>query len=233
MPEVTVRLVEDIRQRGVRRTGATLLQRERGLRVIDEHLRIRLSAPHPMPLLADVLVAGWPQAGLDHAGIRRTTFPEGTARAEGASDEAPARFVAWLADCHPGALVVAVYRGPYCWLRLGGGARTLVRRPDWPVQSWAVWASVAHAWLVAGLRPEAFDPATVRVTRAVRGYSPAVSPLTSSDASRPGASGTGGFPVPVAPGEPVGSRAPSQVRTSSASADCDRPTEEYRDSASR
>ncbi|SCE18101.1 hypothetical protein GA0115243_10818 [Streptomyces sp. ScaeMP-e83] len=208
MTTPTVRLTEDVPQRGVRRTGATLLHPDRGLRVIDEHLRVRLSAPHPMPLLADVLVAEFPSLGLP-------------------PNEDPVRYAAELADCHPGALVVAVYRGPRCWLRLGGRARALVREPEWPTHPWAVWASVAHVWLVAGLDPDALDPAPVRIVRTVRGYAPA-SPRPSSEAAVPEGSGPG-----AGASAPAGSRAPSRARASSASAERDRPTEEYRDSASR
>lgn len=202
MTPPTVRLTEDVPQQGVRRTGATLLHAERALRVVDEHVRVRLTAQHPMPLLADVLVADLPGAA----------FPP---------HDNPARYAADLADCHPGALVVAVYQGDRCWLRLGGRVREVVREPGWPAHSWAVWASVAHVWLVAGLDPAAWDPAAVRVVRTVRGYSPA-SPWASPDGLGPGASGAG-----------AGSRAASRARASSASADPDRPTEEYRDSASR
>lgn len=206
MTTPAVRLTEAVPQRGVRRTLATLLHPDRAARITDEHLRVRLSAPHPLPLLADVLVAEFPPAGLP-------------------PHEDPVRYAAGLADCHPGALVVAVYRGPRCWLRFGCRARTLVREPQWPAHSWAVWASVAHVWLVAGLDPAAWDPAAVRVVRTVRGYSPA-SPWASPDGLGSGPSGSGGLGG-------AGSRAASRARASSASADSDRPTEEYRDSASR
>ncbi len=215
MSATTVRLTEDVPQRGVRRTGAALLYPDRVLRDVDEHLRVRLCAPPPMPLLADVLVAQLPSVELPSAGHPPR--------------EEPARYAAGLADCHPGALVVAVYRGPRCWLRFGGRTRLLVHQPGWPVQPWAVWASVAHAWLVAGLDPDAFDPAVVRVVRTVRGYGPVASPpCRSSDVAGPGASGSG------APGPASGgSSALSRVRASPASADCVRPAEEYRNSALR
>lgn len=202
----TVRLTEDAPQRGVRRTGAALLHPDRPLRVVDEHLRVRLPAAHPMPLLADVLVAEYP------TGARPP-------------NEDPARYAAELADCHPGALVVAVYRGPRCWLRLGGRPRLLVREPGRQVQPWAVWASVAHVWLVAGLDPAVLDPAAVRVVRTVRDYAPA-SPRSSPDGPGPG--GVGG--ESSASG---GSSASSPARAPIASADSDRPTDSYRDTASR
>lgn len=202
----TVRLTEDVPQRGVRRTGAALLHPDRPLRVVDEHLRVRLPATHPMPLLADVLVAEYPSEA-------RSPY------------EDPARYAAELADCHPGALVVAVYRGPRCWLRLGGRPRLLVREPGRPVLPWAVWASVAHVWLVAGLDPAAFDPAAVEVVRTVRDYAP-VSPRSSPDGSGPGG----------ADGESSASgcsSASSRAFAPTASADSDRPTDAYRDTASR
>lgn len=202
----TVRLTEDAPQRGVRRTGATLLHPDRPLRVVDEHLRVRLPATHPMPLLADVLVAEYPSDV-------RSPY------------EDPARYAAELADCHPGALVVAVYRGPRCWLRLGGRPRLLVRDPGRPVQPWAVWASVAHVWLVAGLDPAAFEPAAVRVVRTVRDYAPA-SPGSSPGGSSPG--GAGGESSAAS-----GSSASNRAFAPTASADSDRPTDVYRDTASR
>lgn len=202
----TVRLTEDVPQRGVRRTGAALLHPDRPLRVVDEHLRVRLPATHPMPLLADVLVAEYPSEA-------RSPY------------EDPARYAAELADCHPGALVVAVYRGPRCWLRLGGRPRLLVREPGRPVLPWAVWASVAHVWLVAGLDPAAFDPAAVEVVRTVRDYAPA-SPRSSPDGSGPG----GADGESSASG---GSSASSRAFAPTASADSDRPTDAYRDTASR
>lgn len=202
----TVRLTEDVPQRGVRRTGAALLHPDRPLRVVDEHLRVRLPATHPMPLLADVLVAEYPSEA-------RSPY------------EDPARYAAELADCHPGALVVAVYRGPRCWLRLGGRPRLLVREPGRPVLPWAVWASVAHVWLVAGLDPDAFDPAAVQVVRTVRDYAPA-SPRSSPDGPGPG----GADGESSASG---GSSASSRAFAPTASADSGRPTDSYRDTASR
>lgn len=216
----TVRLTEDAPQRGVRRTGATLLHPDRPLRVVDEHLRVRLPATHPMPLLADVLVAEYP------SDVRSPyEDPAGYAAEARSPYEDPARYAAELADCHPGALVVAVYRGPRCWLRLGGRPRLLVRDPGRPVQPWAVWASVAHVWLVAGLDPAAFEPAAVRVVRTVRDYAPA-SPGSSPGGSSPG--GAGGESSAAS-----GSSASNRAFAPTASADSDRPTDAYRDTASR
>ncbi|MEU3710123.1 hypothetical protein [Streptomyces catenulae] len=94
-----------------------------GGRVTDHHLRVAPPAPRPWPLLADVLVVRDPErAGAAHLA--------------------------------PGAAVVALPRGPSgCRLRCGP------RRDAWvvlgaghaAVAPWEVWASLAHAWLVAGL----------------------------------------------------------------------------------
>nr|WP_275690208.1 transcriptional regulator [Streptomyces filamentosus] len=217
MTATTVRLTEDVPQRGVRRARAALLHPDRPLRIADDHLRVRLPAPHPMPLLADALVAQAPAPGLSPY-------------------EDPARYAAELADCYPGALVVAVHRGPHCWLRFGGRSRLLVREPGQPVQPWAVWASVAHVWLVAGLDPAALDPAAVRVVRTVRGYVPAPPrSRSSSDGPVPGAGGGGGSASGASGRARAsgGSRAPSRASASTASVDPERPTESYRDSASR
>lgn len=109
----------------VRRTRVVLLSRPAGGLVVDRHLRVRLPAPDPWPLMADVLVS----------------------RGSGAADAVA------LSARHPGALVVAVHRGARCWLQLGGpdgrslalGARHFAALP------WHAWASLAHAWLVGGL----------------------------------------------------------------------------------
>lgn len=188
MTALTVVLYEDPEARGpVRRTEVTLLHPDTGAPVVDEHVRVRLPAPSPLPLLADVLVAGGDGPGSATA----------------------------LAARHPGALVVAVHRGPRCWLLLGGQGRPMAldaRRPGTP---WAVWASVAHAWLVAGLPVAEFGTTAVRVIGNAR-TQPAPAP------------------APVAALSPAsGSRAPSLPRTSCASAESGPPTAEYRISASR
>ncbi|WP_198535002.1 hypothetical protein [Streptomyces natalensis] len=113
--------------------------------VVDDHLRVGAQAPPPWPRLADVVVA----AGTHAAAA------DGTAAA------------------YPGAAVVAVARDAVrCRLRLGpyGGGYGdgydsvllgLHRRGPGAV-SWAVWASLAHAWLVAGLPAAALASVTVR-----------------------------------------------------------------------
>lgn len=111
----------------------------------DEHLRVGLHAPPGRRRLADVLV------GCDR----------GTCHGAGACT-AGVRSLH-----HPGVLVVAVPVGAGCVLRFGPAARAAgplklgeTHRAQAP---WEVWASVAHAWLVAGLpvRDLASGPAPV------------------------------------------------------------------------
>lgn len=186
MTELTMALYEDPGARGpVRRTEVTLLHPDTGAPVLDEHVRVRLPAPSPLPLLADVLVA----------------------RGDGP------RTATALAARHPGALVVAVHSGPRCWLLLGREGAPVVLDGGRPGTPWAVWASVAHAWVVAKLPVAEFGTTAVRVI---------------------GNACTQPVPVPVAPFSPAsGSSAPSLPRTSRASAESGPPTAEYRISASR
>ncbi|WP_399092008.1 hypothetical protein ACGH2B_21125 [Streptomyces sp. BBFR2] len=106
--------------------------------VTDHHLRVAPPAPRPWPLLADVLVV-------------RAAEPAGEA---------------YLA---PGAAVLALPQGPTrcrmrcapwrdTWVELGSGHAA--------VASWEIWASLAHAWLVAGLPVRALAAAAVRVVPA-------------------------------------------------------------------
>ncbi|MFD7504853.1 transcriptional regulator [Streptomyces sp. NPDC059850] len=149
-------------------------------RTVDEHLRVLLPAPVPsLASLADVLLAG-----VD------TGMP-------------PHRQTAALAARHSGALVVAVHRGHRLWMRLGPDGLALTLRARRPAAGppWAVWASVAHTWLVAGLPAEELGAAPMRLVW----RQPAVS-------SVPPVSGV--------------SRRPSRARTASAWADFERPTAE-------
>lgn len=187
MTALTVVLYEDPRARGpVRRTEVTLLHPDTGAPVLDEHVRVRLPAPSPLPLLADVLVAG---------------------------GDGP-RSASALAGRHPGALVVAVHRGPRCWLLLGGEGRPVMLEAGRPDAPWESWASVAHAWLVAGLPVTEFGTTAVRIIGNTR-----TQPAAPSSA------------VPLSPAS--GPSAPSLSRTSRASAESGPPTAEYRISASR
>lgn len=105
---------------------------------VDEHLRVGLPAPACLALLADVLI--------EHG--------TGAHRAEE------------TAAAHPGALVVAVHHQDRCWLRFGTDGTVLeLRGPD-SEEQWAALASLAHAWLVAGLPAQEF--AHPRVCRSRR-----------------------------------------------------------------
>lgn len=112
---------------------------------MDRHLRVALPAPSPWPPLADVLLAPGAQGAPGGAGTR------GTGGMGGAAADA-------MAASHPGAAVVAVHHGTrLCRLRLGpydsGATRTpltltLTARHA-ALHPWPVWASLAHAWLIA------------------------------------------------------------------------------------
>jgi hypothetical protein len=148
----------------VRRMRIAMVHPDTGAPIVDEHLRAQLPAPGPWPLLADVLLAK--------------------------GDEAQS---AELAARHPGALVIAVHGGSECCLRLGPEdlVRTLRTRPPASGASWAIWASLAHTWLVAGLPVAALGSASVRVLRAHSAALPSRLPSrartakASADSDRP------------------------------------------------
>ncbi|MFF9897829.1 hypothetical protein [Streptomyces longispororuber] len=107
---------------------------------MDEHLRVALPASAAWVRLGDVLCAR----------SARACCADGTC-----ARSASARRADDLAARYPGALVVAVHHGRHCWVRLGpaGGALYLRARPGRAVPRalWPAWASLAHAWLAAGL----------------------------------------------------------------------------------
>lgn len=176
MTALTVVLSEGVVGQGpARRTRVVLEHPTSGAMVVDEHLRVELPAPDTWSLLADVLLA--------------------TGRGQ--------QDIAKLRARNPGALVIAVQRGPRCWMRLGPGGLTLTLRARSlsPVPPWGIWASLAHTWLVAGLPAKAMELAAVRLLR-----------LQST-----------AWP----------SNRASWARTASASADSERLTEECSSSASR
>ncbi|MFE0188906.1 transcriptional regulator [Streptomyces sp. NPDC058989] len=157
-------------QGAVHRVRVGLLLPGSGRPVVDRHLRVRTPAPRPWPRLADVLAV----PGADAAA---------------AGD---------VAGRHPGAAVVAVYRdGERCGLRLGGpygsgGALLSLGAGRAAGICWETWASLAHAWLVAGLSVAGLASAAVRVIRrpVPWGQSGAVSPSIASR-SRTAAAGPG------------------------------------------
>jgi hypothetical protein len=121
--------------------------------LVDRHLRVVLPAPHPWPVLADVLVSPGTDASAADA----------------------------LAAAHPGAAVIAVHDGAgMCWLRVdsGGVVRLTLTARHAALCSWPAWASLAHAWLVAGLPPAelpelaALPGAAVRETATAAGHAP-------------------------------------------------------------
>lgn len=115
----------------VDRIRTVLLHPVTGAPAVDEHVRVRLPAPRRWSRLGDVLIG------------------HGT----GASAAVEA------ATAHPGALVVAVYCGPRCWIRFGPNGGVIefgARGPEQPAERWGTVASFAHSWLVAGLSAGGF-----------------------------------------------------------------------------
>ncbi|WP_173870671.1 hypothetical protein SALCHL_002745 [Streptomyces albus subsp. chlorinus] len=110
--------------------------------VMDRHLRVRLPAPLPCPELADVVVArgGGPEA------VRR------------------------LAREHPNALVAAAHMGTRCWVTLGGGTDALLELgpQQFAGLPWQTWASLLHAWRVAGLSVQELWQSSLTVRRLSR-----------------------------------------------------------------
>lgn len=176
MTALTVVLSEATRGKGpAHRTRVVLKHPASGAMVVDEHLRLELPTAGTWSLLADVLLA------------------TGTGQQD----------IAKLRTRNPGALVIAVHRGPRCWMWTGCDGLTLSfrARPLSAIPPWGICASLAHTWLVAGLPVATLESATVRVVQLQ-------SPERLSSCA-------------------------SWVRTVWAPADSEPPTEEYRSSASR
>jgi hypothetical protein len=161
--------------RAVSRTGPGAIPRTIS-RTADEHLRVVL--PEPVPSLApfaDVLLAeSEPESEPEpepesesEPGIGAEADTGAGAGAGGCAGGAGEghRQTAALAARHPGALVVAVYRGRDLWMRLGPDGRELTLRARRAAAGppWAVWASVAHTWLVAGLPAAALGRVPMRL----------------------------------------------------------------------
>lgn len=166
------------------RVRAVLLHPVSRAPILDEHVSVRLPAGTRWSRLGDVLIG------------------PGTGATEAAE----------TAVAHPGALVVAVHHGSRCWLRLGAGVPAVLAfeaaGPGHLEERWEILASLAHAWLVAGLPAEAF------------GVGEAVLGLVAEGRRRP---------TPYArraqlPDSP-GSNRRSRCRAVSASSDPDRPAE--------
>lgn len=187
----------------VHRVRTVLVDPVSGALSVDEHVRVRCSAPTGWAPLGDVLVA-------HGAGVRRA---------------------ARLADSCPGALVVAMHHGNRCWLRPGAGteaggpvsvfeARGTGRAPG----IWDRLASLAHSCLVAGLPVTDLGAAVGALESAVGGPVPTAGgpepPAVSPVPGRPGAG-----PRPVYRPDAPSSRSSSRTRTASASCEPDRPAE--------
>lgn len=195
---------EDVSAMSVHRVTVRLspTHLERGGPVVDRHVRVALPAPHPWPLLADVLVA----PGTDGS----------------ATDT--------LAATHPGAAVVAVYDGSEaCRLRLGPYGRVPVRlilgARHAAVCPWHIWASLAHAWLSAGL--DTTELGSVAAGAVVTTTGQAVIRLRGRPSQPPASSSSGPVPRSERPVSETPSPAEalcasglrSRSRTSSAAAD--------------
>ncbi|MBF8171574.1 hypothetical protein IW294_12500 [Streptomyces olivaceus] len=197
----------------VHRVRTVLVDPVSGALTVDEHVRVRCSAPTGWALLGDVLIA--PGAG--------------------------ARWAARLAGSCPGALVVAVHHGARCWLRAaagresglgpgpgpgsGSGSGEAAAAAAGPVVvfeaigtgcargTWDRLASLAHSCLVAGV------PGT-ELGAAVAALEPAVGSLPPGRAG----AGTRSAYRPEASPSSRSSRS-SRSRSASAPVEPDRPAE--------
>ncbi|MBZ6089660.1 hypothetical protein KVH02_15145 [Streptomyces olivaceus] len=183
----------------VHRVRTVLVDPVSGALTVDEHVRVRCSAPTGWAILGDVLIA--PGAG--------------------------ARWAARLAYSCPGALVVAVHSGGRCWLRAAAGGAAAaavepvavsvavfeVRGPGRARETWDRLASLAHSCLVAGV------PGT-ELGAAVAALEPAVGSLSPGRVG----SGTRSAYRPEASPSSRSSRS-SRSRSASAPAEPDRPAE--------
>ncbi|MFB6789545.1 hypothetical protein ACFCWT_23140 [Streptomyces olivaceus] len=180
----------------VHRVRTVLVDPVSGALTVDEHVRVRCSAPTGWAILGDVLIA--PGAG--------------------------ARWAARLACSCPGALVVAVHHGARCWLRTAAAAAgpAAVFEATGTGRARGTWdrlASLAHSCLVAGvpgtelgaavaaLEPALVSPPPGRAGAGTRSaYRPEASPSSRSSRSSP-------------------SSRSSRSRSASAPAEPDRPAE--------
>ena len=172
----------------VHRVRTVLVDPVTGALTVDEHVRVRCSAPTGWALLGDVLIA--PGAG--------------------------ARWAARLAGSCPGALVVAVHHGARCWLRAaagresglgpgsgsgsGSGEAAAAAAAAGPVVvfeaigtgcargTWDRLASLAHSCLVAGVPGTELGAAVAALEPAVGSLPPGRAGAGTRSAYRPEAS---------------------------------------------
>ncbi|MFF7551739.1 hypothetical protein ACFZA9_02415 [Streptomyces olivaceus] len=193
----------------VHRVRTVLVDPVSGALTVDEHVRVRCSAPTGWALLGDVLIA--PGTG--------------------------ARWAARLAGSCPGALVVAVHHGARCWLRpaagresgpgpgSGSGSGEAAAAAAGPVVvfeaigtgrargTWDRLASLAHSCLVAGVPGTELGAAVAALEPAVGSLPPGRAGAGTRSAYRPEASPSSG------------SSRSSRSRSASAPAEPDRPAE--------
>ncbi|MBU6536319.1 hypothetical protein [Streptomyces mayonensis] len=149
----------------VRRVRTVLVDPASGALSVDEHVRVRCSAPTGWAPLGDVLVA-------PGAGVRRA---------------------ARLADSCPGALVVAVHHGNRCWLRSGAagaaGPVVVFEAPGAGAGraggTWDRLASLAHSCLVAGVPGTELGAAVAALEPAVVSLPPGCAGSGARSAYRP------------------------------------------------
>jgi hypothetical protein len=139
----------------------------------DRHLCARPTATDRWQELADVLVGPY--------------APGPGRRPAGATDA--------LAHGHPGALVLASPQGPgRCRVRIGAGTRLVLSRIPGTaacstLPTWAVWASLLHGWLAAGVSAETLAPACALLIRRGAAAAEATAPEPAVGAAEVAAAG--------------------------------------------
>jgi len=156
--------------RGVTLVEAVVRREDGTAPFLDRHLRARARGARPWPRMADVLTA-----------------PGG----RGCSRERALRELGRLRQQHPGALVTVLRYGEHrCAVRLGSGAVLLLApAPGAPVRALlpsSAVASLLHAWLAAGIPPDALAGAVIETLRlpSSTGPSSTARPPSSADGRR-------------------------------------------------